>query len=54
MREIGKAVVAIPIGGEKTILFDTDVENNYFDRIEDPGELKIAILDFKTNDTKWW
>ena len=48
----GKAVVAIPIGGEKTILFDTDVENNYFDRIEEPGELKIAILDFKRNDTK--
>ena len=35
-------VVTIPIGGEKTILFDTDVENNYFDRIEEPGELKIA------------
>ena len=43
-------VVAIPLGGEKTILFDTDVENNYFDRIEEPGELKIAILDYKTND----
>ena len=47
-----KEVVAIPIGGEKTILFDTDVENNYFDRIEEPGELKIAILDFKTNETE--
>ena len=45
-------VVAIPIGGEKTILFDTDVENNYFDRIEEPGELKIAVLDFKTNETE--
>ncbi len=48
----GNGVVAIPIGGEKTILFDTDVENNYFDRIEEPGELKIAILDFKTNETE--
>ena len=48
----GNGVVAIPIGGEKTILFDTNVENNYFDRIEEPGELKIAILDFKTNETK--
>ena len=47
-----KEVVAIPFGSEKTIFFDTDVENNYFDRIEDPGELKIAILDFKTNDTE--
>lgn len=48
----GNGAVAIPIGGEKTILFDTDVENNYFDRIEEPGELKIAILDFKTNETE--
>lgn len=47
-----KEVVAIPLGGEKTILFDTDVENNYFDRVEEPGELNIAILDFKTNDTE--
>ena len=48
----GNGVVAIPIGGEKTILFDTDVENNYFDRLEEPGELKIALLDFKTNETE--
>ena len=44
--------VAIPKNGEKTILFDTDVENNYFDRIEEPGELKIAILDYKINETE--
>ena len=37
---------------EKTIFFDTDAENNYFDRIEEPGELKIAILDFKRNETE--
>ena len=47
-----KEVVTIPLGREKTIFFDTDVENNYFDRIEEPGELKIAILDFKTNETE--
>ena len=47
-----KEVVTIPLGGEKTIFFDTDVENNYFHRIDDPGELKIAILDFKTNETE--
>ncbi|MDE0315427.1 MAG: hypothetical protein OXM61_11030 [Candidatus Poribacteria bacterium] len=54
-RQQGKAeqeVVTIPLGGEKTILFDTDVENNYFDRIEDPGELKIAILDYKVNEAE--
>ena len=44
--------MTIPLGTEKTIFFDTDVENNYFDRIEEPGELKIAILDFKTNETE--
>ena len=44
--------VTIPFGKEKTILFDTDVENNYFDRIEDPGELKIAILDYKVNESE--
>ena len=43
-------VVSIPLGSEKTILFDTDVENNYFHRVEEPGELKIAILDYKTNE----
>ena len=45
-------VVAIPIDGEKIIDFDTDVENHYFDRIEEPGELKIALLDFRTNETE--
>ena len=47
-----KEVVTIPLGGKKTIFFDTDVENNYFHRIDDPGELKIAILNFKTNETE--
>ena len=51
-RKSEQEVVTIPIGEEKTILFDTDVENNYFDRIEEPGELKIAILDYKTNETQ--
>ena len=50
--KLENGVVAIPIGGEKAILFDTNVENNYFDRIEEPGELKIAILGHKTNETE--
>ena len=45
-------IVTIPFGDEKTIFFDTDVENNYFDRIKEPGELKIAILDYKTNEAE--
>ena len=50
--KLDQEVVVIPLGGEKTIFFDTDVENNYFHRVEDPGELNIAILDFKTNETE--
>lgn len=46
-REIAK----IPIGGEKTIKFETDVENQYFDRTEEPGELRIALLNFKNNES---
>ncbi len=45
-------VVTIPLGGEKTIPFESNVEDQYFDRIDDPGELKIALLGFKTNDTR--
>lgn len=49
----GKTEVAkIPIGGEKNIRFETDVENHYFDRVEEQGELKIALLSFKNNETK--
>ncbi|MGH7801271.1 MAG: hypothetical protein ACREOW_11705 [Thermodesulfobacteriota bacterium] len=46
-----KRVVKVPLGGEKTIRFETDVENYYFDRIEEPGELRIALLDFKSNES---
>jgi hypothetical protein len=45
-------VAKIPIGGEKTIKFQTDVENHYFDRTEEPGELKIALLNHKRNETE--
>jgi hypothetical protein len=36
--------VKLPLNGEKTVTFDTDVENEYFDRVEEPGELTIALL----------
>lgn len=49
----GSDVVAkIPLNGEKTIKFSTDVENEYFDRTDEPGELKISILDIKSNDSE--
>lgn len=44
-------VVTIPMEGEKTIHFDTDVEDHYFDRVEEPGELKLALLGFKRNES---
>ena len=45
----GIRAMNIPRGTEKTIKFDTDVENNYFDRIDEPGKLKIALLSIKRN-----
>lgn len=42
-------VAKIPLNGDKTIRFQTDVENDYFDRIEEPGELKIALLKLNEN-----
>jgi len=45
-------VAKIPLGGEKTIRFSTDCENEYFDRTDEPGELKIGILKIKPNDSE--
>jgi hypothetical protein len=42
-----KPLTGVPLGGEKTVRFDTDVENQYFNRVDDPGELKIALLSVK-------
>ncbi len=44
-------VAKIPLNGEKTIRFTTDCENDYFDRTEEPGELKIAVLKITSNET---
>ena len=46
-----KPVAQIPLGGEKSIYFETDVEDHYFDRVEDPGEMRIALLGFSSNDS---
>lgn len=45
----GIKAVNIPRGSDKTLRFDTDVENHYFDRIEEPGQIKIALVSYKTN-----
>jgi len=47
----GINAIKIQKGSSKTIKFDTDVENHYFDRDEDAGELNISIVDIKNNET---
>ena len=44
--------INIPKGSERTILFSTDVENMYFDRVHEPGELQIALLDQEENESE--
>ena len=43
----GFPLVKLPKNGERIVKFDTDVENNYFDRNDDPGNLHIALLSYK-------
>lgn len=43
--------IVVHVNGEKQIKFDTNVDDDYFDRIDDPGDLKIAILKIKNNET---
>ena len=46
----GVNVVSVPLNGEKTLLFDTDVGNDYFDRVEDPGSLQLGLLQIKYSE----
>jgi hypothetical protein len=48
----GRQFLSIPDRDEKTIQFATDVEDSYFDRSEDPGDLKVSILQRRTNETE--
>lgn len=45
-----KPAARIPLNGSRSIKFSTDVENQYFDRTEDPGDLRISLLSFKPNN----
>lgn len=48
----GTNVINLPRGQDRTISFETDVENHYFDRVEEPGDLKIALVSYnKKNDS---
>lgn len=42
-------MVQVPVGGERTIRFATDVEDQYFDRVQDAGELQIGLLEPASN-----
>ncbi len=46
-----KPAAQIPLDGTRSIKLLTDVEDNYFDRSDDPGELQISLLSHKTNET---
>ena len=46
----GANVISVPLNGEKTLLFDTDVENDYFDRSEEPGNLQLGLLQVKRSE----
>lgn len=51
----GKAdqeVAKIPLGGERTIKFETDVEDEYFNRTEEPGDIQFSVLDIRNNDSE--
>ncbi|SFD76930.1 hypothetical protein [Salipiger profundus] len=42
--ENGLKLYRLPEGGDRTIAFATDVENDFFDRTDDPGDLSLAIM----------
>lgn len=45
-------VVTIPLGGERSVQFETDAESNYFNRDEGPGELNISVMSYTPNDAR--
>ena len=44
--------VRVPLGGKRSIRFSTDVEDEYFDRVSEPGKLSIALLGLSPNNNK--
>jgi len=45
-------VITVPLGGSKTVEFNSDVENQYFDRVDDPGDMIIAVMTYIPNDAR--
>ena len=50
-RSAALPLIKIPLNGEKSIKFATDVEDAFFERIEDPGELKLGIVKPAQNES---
>jgi len=44
-------MISLPLGGDRTIRFSTDVEDHYFDRVSEPGELQISLLNLTQNES---
>ncbi|MDP3147804.1 MAG: hypothetical protein Q8N83_01625 [Ignavibacteria bacterium] len=47
-----KPLIKIPLGSEKTLKFSSDVENEYFVRVEEPGDVKVGLLNNKKNESE--
>ena len=48
----GRSTLSIPLGGSRTAQFESDVEDNYFDRTDEPGGLEFAIMTYTPNDAR--
>lgn len=47
-----RTVIGVPISGSKTIRFDSDIESQYFDRVEEPGDMQIAVMTYTPNNAR--
>ena len=45
-----KPAARIPLNGSRSVKLLTDVENQYFDRTQDPGDMRISLVSLKRND----
>ena len=45
-----KPAARIPLNGSRSVKLQTDVENQYFDRTQDPGDMRISLVGLKRGD----
>ncbi|MGO8677247.1 MAG: hypothetical protein ACLQVX_15420 [Limisphaerales bacterium] len=46
-----KPAAKIPLNGSRSVKFLTDVEDQYFDRTQDPGDMRISLVTLKRGGT---